>query len=170
MPVDVEKLKRDLSEALTALAQGKGYLGIDALADDLEKLGTDYRYLAQAVRSAGKDAGGSLPRSARRSASSRRNRRAPGPSRTRRGDQQQAPAGEHSARVHHQAGVILGYPSARPLIFPETGVDTPRSISRGFNRMATGCWCRCWADASALYVVRVEGRGHLVVLFLASPR
>jgi len=58
MPVDVEKLKRDLSEALTALALGKGYLGIDALADDLEKLGTDYRYLAQAVRSAGQDAGG----------------------------------------------------------------------------------------------------------------
>ncbi len=40
MPVNVEKLKWDLSEALTALAQGKGYLGIDALADDLEKLGT----------------------------------------------------------------------------------------------------------------------------------
>ncbi len=57
MPVDVGKLKRDLSEALTALAQGKGYLRVDALADDLEKLGTDYRYLGQAVRFAGKDAG-----------------------------------------------------------------------------------------------------------------
>ncbi|HYR45884.1 MAG TPA: hypothetical protein VER78_02670 [Thermoanaerobaculia bacterium] len=135
MPVDVEKLKRDLSEALTALALGKGYLGIDALADDLEKLGTDYRYLAQAVRSAGRDAGARC--------------------RDQQGDQQArgGPAGRRdrvagedlisskhrleniSARVHHQAGVTLGYPPARPLIF---GTRGPHPFLGVWRRVETG--------------------------------
>ena|SRR5882724_4889789 len=47
-----------------------------------------------------------------------------------------------SARVDHQAGVTLGYPPARPLIFPETGAATVTNTIRGFSRMGGGCWCR----------------------------
>jgi hypothetical protein len=54
-PVDVEKLKRDLSEALVVLRQGKGYLGVDALADELENLAADYRFLASEVHASAKD-------------------------------------------------------------------------------------------------------------------
>jgi hypothetical protein len=54
-PVDVEKLKRDLSEALVVLRQGKGYLGADALADELENLAADYRFLASEVHASAKD-------------------------------------------------------------------------------------------------------------------
>jgi hypothetical protein len=54
-PVDVEKLKRDLSEALVVLRQGKGYLGVDALADKLENLAADYRFLASEVHASAKD-------------------------------------------------------------------------------------------------------------------
>ena len=54
--MDVEKLKRELSEALAALRQDKSYLGIGGLADELEKLGSAYRHHAWAVRSAVKDA------------------------------------------------------------------------------------------------------------------
>ena len=54
-PVDVKKLKRDLSEALVVLRQGKGYLGVDALADELENLAADYRFLASEVHASAKD-------------------------------------------------------------------------------------------------------------------
>ena len=46
---------RDLSEALVALRQGKSYIGVDALADDLESLGVDYRFLAREIRASAKD-------------------------------------------------------------------------------------------------------------------
>ena len=44
------QLERDVADAILALASGKGYLGVEALADDTERLGTDYRFLAQAIR------------------------------------------------------------------------------------------------------------------------
>ena len=44
------QLERDVADAILALASGKGYLGIEGLADETERLGTDYRFLAQAIR------------------------------------------------------------------------------------------------------------------------
>jgi hypothetical protein len=44
------QLERDLAEAILALAGQKTYLGIEGLADETEQLGTDYRFLAQAIR------------------------------------------------------------------------------------------------------------------------
>ena len=44
------QLERDVAAAILALASGKGYLGIEGLADETERLGTDYRFLAQAIR------------------------------------------------------------------------------------------------------------------------
>jgi len=44
------QLERDVADAILALASGKSYLGVEALADDTERLGIDYRFLAQAIR------------------------------------------------------------------------------------------------------------------------
>jgi hypothetical protein len=44
------QLERDVADAILALASGKGYLGIEGLADETERLGTDYRFLAQTIR------------------------------------------------------------------------------------------------------------------------
>jgi hypothetical protein len=44
------QLERDVADAILALAGGKGYLGVEGLADETERLGTDYRFLAQARR------------------------------------------------------------------------------------------------------------------------
>jgi len=44
------QLERDVADAILALAGQKIYLGIEGLADETEQLGTDYRFLAQAIR------------------------------------------------------------------------------------------------------------------------
>jgi len=44
------QLERDVADAILALASGKGYLGVEGLPDETERLGTDYRFLAQAIR------------------------------------------------------------------------------------------------------------------------
>ena len=44
------QLERDVADAILALASGKGYLVVEGLADETERLGTDYRFLAQAIR------------------------------------------------------------------------------------------------------------------------
>ncbi len=47
-----ERLKRTLSDDLTALRRGKSVLGATELADELEQLGPDYRFLARSIREA----------------------------------------------------------------------------------------------------------------------
>jgi len=42
--IDREQLKRDLSDALGALQQGKGVLGLPGLTDQLVALGVSYRF------------------------------------------------------------------------------------------------------------------------------
>ena len=44
------QLERDVADAILALAGQKTYLGIEGLADETEQLGTDYSFLAQAIR------------------------------------------------------------------------------------------------------------------------
>ena len=44
------QLERDVADAILALARSKGYLGVEGLADETERLGTEYRFLAQALR------------------------------------------------------------------------------------------------------------------------
>lgn len=44
------QLERDVAEAILALAGQKTFLGIEGLADETEQMGTDYRFLAQAIR------------------------------------------------------------------------------------------------------------------------
>jgi hypothetical protein len=56
-PVDLERLKRTLSDDLMALREGKSILGINELADDLEELGPDYRFHAQQIRLSKTDLG-----------------------------------------------------------------------------------------------------------------
>ncbi len=45
------QLEREVAEAILAVANGKAYLGIEGIANDTEALGTDYRFLADAIRS-----------------------------------------------------------------------------------------------------------------------
>ena len=44
------QLERDIADAILALARGEGYLGVEGLEEETERLGTDYRFLAQAIR------------------------------------------------------------------------------------------------------------------------
>jgi len=44
------QLERDIADAILAFARGEGYLGVEGLAEETERLGTDYRFLAQAIR------------------------------------------------------------------------------------------------------------------------
>jgi len=43
-------LEREVAEAILALAKHKSYLGIEGIADDVEAMGADYRFLAEAIR------------------------------------------------------------------------------------------------------------------------
>ena len=58
--IDREQLKRDLSDALGALHQGKGVLGLPGLTDQLVALGVSYRFHGLLIREAlqRKDDGG----------------------------------------------------------------------------------------------------------------
>jgi len=58
--IDREQLKRDLSDALGALQQGKGVLGLPGLTDQLVALGVSYRFHGLLIREAlqRKDDGG----------------------------------------------------------------------------------------------------------------
>lgn len=44
------QLERNVADAILALAGGKSYLGVEELADETERLGTDYRFLVLAIR------------------------------------------------------------------------------------------------------------------------
>ncbi len=58
--IDREQLKRDLSDALGALQQRKGVLGLPGLTDQLVALGVSYRFHGLLIREAlqRKDDGG----------------------------------------------------------------------------------------------------------------
>jgi hypothetical protein len=51
-PPDREQLRRDLSDALGALQQGKGVLGLLGLTDQLVALGVSYRFHGLLIREA----------------------------------------------------------------------------------------------------------------------
>ena len=50
MKMLIEKLRRDVPEAIKTLGEGKRWLGLSELPGELESMGGDYQAHAQAIR------------------------------------------------------------------------------------------------------------------------